>query len=96
MSPTVDLLAGLDDLAKGHLLLTGLLEAREDTGTELELLVEILLGPAVVLDGKLGRHGRIEVGLVDTERVEVGDVVSTDLESTDEELDLVTYIQSEL
>lgn len=39
-----------------------------------------------MLDGQLGRHFRVEIGSVDAERVKVGDVVTTNLERTNEEL----------
>jgi hypothetical protein len=53
-----------------------------------DLLVEILLGPAVVLEVELGRALVAEVVLHDAERVEGGGVVAADLVGPDEQLDL--------
>jgi hypothetical protein len=41
-----------------------------------------------MLEVELGHSAAIEVGIEDSERVELGNVVSSDLVSTDEELDL--------
>lgn len=90
---TVDLLARLDDLTEGELVHAVVLEPGEDAGAELKLLVQVLVRPAVVLDRELGRDLVALVGLEDAEGVELGNVVATDLESTDEELDLHQHIR---
>jgi hypothetical protein len=41
-----------------------------------------------MLEVELGYAAAVEVGIEDSERVELGNVVSSDLVSTDEELDL--------
>jgi len=41
-----------------------------------------------MLEVELGYAAAVEVGIEDSERVELGNVVSSDLISTDEELDL--------
>lgn len=83
---TVDGLARLDNLAKRHPFRAGFLEARQDTRSKLKLLVEVTLRPPVVLDSQFGRHVVVEVGSIDAERVQVGDVVTTNLEGTYEKL----------
>lgn len=87
---TVDLLAGVNDLAQGHLLAVGGGKTRQDTRSKGEFLIEIALGEVVVLELEL-------LGLLitkclsfatDTERVDLSLVVTTRLVSADQKLDL--------
>lgn len=86
----VDLLAGRDDLAQRHLLAGLGLEAGQDTGAQGELLVQILLREAIVLELQL-------LGLVvaegldlaaDAQRVDLRLVVTASLVCADQKLDL--------
>lgn len=52
------------------------------------LLLEVGLGPAVVLQLKLRRSVGREIGIENTKGIEVGGVVASDLVSSDEELNL--------
>ena len=60
----------------------------QDTGTEGDLLVEVALVEAEMAQLELWRDVCAEVGIEDTEWVEIGDVVSSYLVCTDEQLDL--------
>ena len=86
----VDLLARGDDLTEGHLLPGLGLEAREDAGAKVEILVEILLRESIVV--KLQLSGLVvSKGLLlatDAQGVDLGLVVSAGLVRADEELDL--------
>jgi hypothetical protein len=85
---TVHLLQALNDLSQSHLLDPSLQEPRQDPRSEVELFGQVLFRPPVMLEVELGHSAAIEVGIEDSERVELGNVVSSDLVSTDEELDL--------
>jgi len=52
------------------------------------LLVQVGISPSVVLESELSRTLSGKIGVEDTERVEVGDVVTSNLVGSDEELDL--------
>lgn len=86
---TVHPLQFLNDLPNGHLVpRDGPDEPRENGRIELDLLFEILLCPSIVLQPEFWWGVGVEVGVGDTEGVEVGNVVSADLVRADEELDL--------
>lgn len=88
----VDLLAGVDDLAEGHLLATIAGETGEDTGAEAVLSVEVLLSETVVFGSELLGLDVAEAlgssGVADAERINVGLVVTTGLVGANEKLDL--------
>ena len=46
-----------------------------------KLAVQVVLAEAVEVELKFARHRVIEVGVVDAERIEVGDVVATHLQA---------------
>jgi hypothetical protein len=48
------------------------------------LLLQVLFRPSVVVKFQLGRGNGIEISVGDMKRVEVGNVVTADLVSTDE------------
>lgn len=86
----VDLLARVDDLAQGHLLARLGGEARQNTRSQSELLVEIRLGESIVVQVQL-------LGVVvterfrvaaDTQRINLGLVVATSLVGANQQLDL--------
>jgi len=87
---TVDLLAGSDDLAQGHLLAIGGRETGQDTGSKSELLVEVTLSETVVVKLKLlGLAVTESLSLTtDTERVDLGLVMTTGLVSAHQKLNL--------
>ncbi len=91
---TVHTLAGVDDLADGKLLDALLEEVREKTGTETHLAVEIALGPAVVVDGKLDGDVGVKVRVENAQGIETGDAVTANLVGSDEELKLCCRKQS--
>ena len=82
--------AGLDDLAQGHLLAAGALEAGEDAGAQGELGIKILLSEAVVVKLELlGTHVAEALGgVANAQRVDVGAVVATGLVRAHKQLDL--------
>ena len=88
----VDVLAGVDDLAEGHLFTAIAGETGENTGAEAVLGVEVLLGETVVFGGELLGLDVAEalggIGVADAQRVDLGLVVATSLVGADEELDL--------
>jgi hypothetical protein len=87
--PTVHPLELIDDLAKSHLVVLDLAsESWQDTSTKLEGSAQVLLGPAVIVELQLRWDLVREVGVGDVQRVEVGNVVASDLVSANEELDL--------
>ena len=77
----------INDLAKG-LLAASIEETRKNTGSEGEGAVEILLREAIVSQVQLARGHSSEIGLVDSKRIEAGNVVATGLVGTDKKLDL--------
>lgn len=87
-SLTVDALHRRYEVAQGHLLYTCGFEVGKDAGSGGELLVEVLLGPAIVLQGELDRHLCIEICVEDAERIELRLVMPPDLVGPDEQLDL--------
>ena len=88
----VDVLAGGDDLAEGHLLAAIAGEARKDTGAEAVLGIEVLLSETVVFGGELLGLDVAEtlggIGATDAKRVNLGLVVTAGLVGADEELNL--------
>jgi len=86
----VDLLAGSNDLAQGHLLTLLGQEARQDTGSKGELLVEVALSETVVVELELlglAVAESLDVA-TDAERIDLGLVVTTGLVGADKKLDL--------
>lgn len=61
---------------------------REDTGTKGDLLVKVALGEPIAAELKFWGMNRVEVRVEDTEGVKVGNVVTANLVSADEQLDL--------
>lgn len=84
---TVDSLQVLNDLTKG-LIAASIEETWKNTGSKGEGAVEILLGETIVGDVQLTGRNTSKVGLIDSKRVETGNVVATDLVGADKELDL--------
>jgi hypothetical protein len=88
----VDSLARIDNLTEGHLLTAITLEARQNTRAESVLSVKVLVGKSVVLETQfLGLDVGKTLGVVgasDTERVNLGGVVTTRLVCADKKLDL--------
>ena len=60
----------------------------KDTRTKGDLLVEVTLGETEVTELELGRDVVAQIGVHDTQRVEVGDMVSTNLIRANQELHL--------
>jgi hypothetical protein len=86
----IDLLAGGDNLAQGHLLTSLTLEAGENAGAQCELGIEVLLGELVVVELELlGADVAKALCLVtNAERVNASLVVTASLVGADEQLDL--------
>ena len=86
----VEALASGDDLPQGHLGAVLCPEARQDTGAELDLLVQVLLGEVVVGELELAGLAVAELlGLcADAERVDARLVVATRLVCAHQQLDL--------
>lgn len=86
----VDSLAGLNNLAKGHLITSLLLESWKDTWAKRELGVKVLLSEAVVVKLELLWVGVAEFLCLsaDAEWIDVGLVVTTGLVCADQKLDL--------
>lgn len=84
----VDLLAGGDNVAEGHLVAALALETGQDTRAEGVLGVHVLFGKAVVLQGQLLRFDVTEAfgAVADAQGVDVGLVVAAGLVGTDEQL----------
>ena len=61
---------------------------REDTRAKRDLLVEVAFREAIAAELELGGMYRVQVGVEDTERIEVGNVVAAYLVGADEELHL--------
>lgn len=87
-SLTVDALHRVDEVSDGELCNARGLEVGQDTGSGRDLFVEVLLRPAVVLEGELDGCLAAQVGVKDSEGVELCLVVSSDLVGSDEQLDL--------
>lgn len=83
----VDGLTGGNDLAQSHLLPSSGGESRQDTRAKGELVIQIPLGKLVVVELELAGLKRLVLG-ADSQRVDLGLVVSTDLVGTDKKLDL--------
>ena len=79
---TVDALADLDDLTKRHGFVVFSRKVRQNTGSESDLFLEVTLGESEVTEFQLGRNVIAQVGVHDAERVEVGDVMATNLVGT--------------
>lgn len=86
----VDLLASGDNLAQGHLLASLGGETGQDTGSKVELLVQIALSESVVVQLELlGLVVTEGLGLTaDAKRIDLGLVVTTSLVGADQELNL--------
>ena len=61
---------------------------REDARAERDLLVEVAFREAIAAELELWGMYRVQVGVEDTERIEVGNVVAAYLVGADEELHL--------
>ena len=81
--PTVYALANLDDLAERHRFPVLRSEVRKDTRPKGDLLVEVALREAIAAELELGGMYRVQVGVEDTERIEVGNVVAAYLVGAD-------------
>ena len=57
---------------------------REDTGSKGDLLVQVAFGETIPAELELRRNMRTEIGVQNTEGVEVGDMVSSYLVRADE------------
>ena len=66
---TVDALAKLDNLPKGHRFPVLRSEMRQNTGAKGDLLVEIALGKAIPAELELRRVRRVQIGVENTEGV---------------------------
>lgn len=83
----VQALAGGDDLAQGHGVLAALHEARQDARPERDLLAQVRVAEAVVLQGQLARH-RGAAAKQNAQRVGAGLLVAAHLVRAHEELHL--------
>lgn len=64
----------------------------EDARAQCDLLVEVFFAPAIMAQLELGGRDVVEVGVEDTEWVELGDMVPADLVRAYEELCLCVVI----
>ena len=87
---TVHGLQLVDDLAQGHFAVLSDVVKTWKHLLDGNLLLQILFSPAVVVQLQLGRSSSIEIGVGDVKRVKVGNVMASDLVSTDEELNLTS------
>ena len=90
---TVDALADLDDVAERHGFVVFGRKMRQNTGAEGDLLVHVALGETEVAELEFGRDVCAEIGVHNTERVEVGDMMPSYLVCTHEQLDLENACQ---
>ena len=70
-SLTIDAFQQLDDLPEGHCLAVLCREVGQDTGTEGDLLVKVALVEAEMAELEFWRNVCAEIGIEDTERVEL-------------------------
>lgn len=84
----VDLLAGSDNLAQGHLVAAVALETGQDTRSKGIFSIQVLLSEAVEIECQLLRFDVTETfgSVSDAKGVDVGLVVTTSLVGTDKEL----------
>ena len=61
---------------------------RENTRPKSNLLIQIFLGKAVVAEFELRRPDILQVGVEDTQRIEISDVMASNLVGSDEQLNL--------
>ncbi len=85
---TVYALANFDDLSQSHRFLVLGSEMGQDTGTKRDLLVQVALGEAIAAQLELRRVDRVEIGVQDAERVQIGNVVTAHLICANEQLNL--------
>ena len=75
---TIHLLELFHNLTKRHSVLWDLAnESRQDTIGDLEFLLQIVIGPAVVIQFEFGRYAVVQISLSDTQWIQVGNVVTT-------------------
>jgi len=79
-------------LAQGHFAVFGNFVEAGKNLLDGNLLFQILLCPSVVVELELWWSERVKIGVGDVERVKVSNVVTSDLVSTDEELNLMSAI----
>eukprot|EP01137_Pigoraptor_chileana_P019353 Opistho-2@80271 len=84
----VCLLQPVDDLPQRHRGTISTHKARGERRSNRKLAVKILLRKAVILGLQLGRNLRVEVNLVDAQRIQIRNVVPAHLIRTDQRLHL--------
>lgn len=86
---TVHLLKLINDLAQSHSVVLDLtLESGENTVAKSEFLRHVGFSPTIVVEFKLRRDTTVEISTRNVKRIEIGNVVTSNLVGTDQKLNL--------